>query len=902
MFHKQIFNILKADSKKLYSLSHHYQNYQTYLFNNVIPKGLQLKSIHNIGHTSQYFNSKWNSTLDRCSKNLLTILRDNSLNQILFLERKICNTRNLLQNSCSPIEFALYLEKLSHFVNKHRESIDNVQRRKFERDNIFHVFPYRQPLVNILPRRKSRNRRFKRNQPINDVENSTVLNLSSTPLSEDEESLLSKGLGFCPTPSRLNIQNLREDMDSFFRRLRLKEYFARKREEDGISEHSDSDTDDADINDVFKKKSTWTPKCSKSIALESYIDAVTEKVEINMPRQDFPISNLNEGEFQALKHLEKREDIVIKKADKGSTVVVMNTNDYIDEANRQLSQSAFYKKIKNDPTKKHSDEISKALRSMFNNGELDEDNFSGLLPENPRAGLFYLLPKIHKEGIPGRPIINCIGHPTEKISHFLDLQLQPFVQSLPSFIKDTTDFINKTPSENLPPNTLLVTLDVTSLYTNIPHDEGIEACRKVWDSRAIKSPPTESLVNLLSLVLKRNNFVFNDEHFLQVNGTAMGTRVAPSYANIFMGDLEKRMLQEAPFKPYSWLRFIDDIEMKWTDTRSHLDEFIEFINNYHPSIKFTVNVSENSIFLDTTSTLVDGNIKFDLHTKPTDTHAYLLPSSCHPRHCVNAVPYGLSTRIRRICSDDQTFKQRSKELKQRLIRRGYKAHRVEETIQKVSTSDRKELLQYQSKKKKSSRVPLVTTFHPKLPDLSAITRECLPALHVSSKMKALFPEPPLISFRRPKNLKDILVRAKLPTSETQQFKTCNDRRCQLCKYSVTTSTFQSTATGDTYRIFSNLSCKSVNVIYLITCSICQEQYIGETGGPLNIRINLHRDHIRKKDAYQATAVHFNTAGHSWTDMQVVAIDQNRSWSVTQRRAKEKHWMDKLKSSLNIRFT
>ena len=143
-------------------------------------------------------------------------------------------------------------------------------------------------------------------------------------------------------------------------------------------------------------------------------------------------------------------------------------------------------------------------------------------------------------------------------------------------------------------------------------------------------------------------------------------------------NLEERMLEAAPYKPFSWLRFIDDIEMKWTDTSEHLDTFLEFINNFHPSIKFTANISETSnIFLDTTSTLANGQIHFDLHTKETDSHLYLLPSSCHPRHCFNAIPYGLSTGIRRICSDDKTFdKKRSNELMEHLQSRGTKRSKL----------------------------------------------------------------------------------------------------------------------------------------------------------------------------------------------------------------------------------
>ena len=116
----------------------------------------------------------------------------------------------------------------------------------------------------------------------------------------------------------------------------------------------------------------------------------------------------------------------------------------------------------------------------------------------------------------------------------------------------------------LPPETLLVSMDVISLYTNIPHEDGIKACEEVWEARAVKDPPTQILINLLTLVLKCNNFEFNGKHYLQIQGTAMGTKMAPSYANIFIGRLERRLLQSVILKPFSWLRFIDDIDMKWT--------------------------------------------------------------------------------------------------------------------------------------------------------------------------------------------------------------------------------------------------------------------------------------------------------------------------------------------------
>ena len=107
----------------------------------------------------------------------------------------------------------------------------------------------------------------------------------------------------------------------------------------------------------------------------------------------------------------------------------------------------------------------------------------------------------------------------------MDLHLQPHVNRLPSYLKDTTDYLRKLQESGpIPPETLLVSLDVTSLYTNIPHEVGIRACKEAWEERPVKNPPTETLVKLLTLILKCNNFEFKGKHYLQVQGTAMGTK------------------------------------------------------------------------------------------------------------------------------------------------------------------------------------------------------------------------------------------------------------------------------------------------------------------------------------------------------------------------------------------
>ena len=121
-------------------------------------------------------------------------------------------------------------------------------------------------------------------------------------------------------------------------------------------------------------------------------------------------------------------------------------------------------------------------------------------------------------------------------------------------------------------------------------------------------------------------------------------RMAPSYANIFMGSLEHHILTQTSRTPEVWWRYIDDIFAIWTHGETHLEQFLQEINQIHPTIKFTAEWSYESVsFLDTKVMLRDGQITTDLYSKPTDTHQYLATDSCHPAHCTKAIPYSQAT-------------------------------------------------------------------------------------------------------------------------------------------------------------------------------------------------------------------------------------------------------------------
>ena len=137
----------------------------------------------------------------------------------------------------------------------------------------------------------------------------------------------------------------------------------------------------------------------------------------------------------------------------------------------------IYRRLNEDITADIQNRVTFYVNRMYKDKLINDKTKQYLIQTDVKPGRFYILPKIHKPGNPGRPIVSSNSHPTERISHFVDYHLQPLVHKLPSLVKDTNDFLNKLLTiSNLPANSLLVTLDVSSLYTNIPHNEGINAC------------------------------------------------------------------------------------------------------------------------------------------------------------------------------------------------------------------------------------------------------------------------------------------------------------------------------------------------------------------------------------------------------------------------------------------
>ena len=584
-------------------------------------------------------------------------------------------------------------------------------------------------------------------------------------LSNAELCILSKGLKFIPKPKQLDKDDIKAGLVQLRKQIINQYEKQRPSRTDGhtpshINPSTSIDTLSQNTGtlsgwsiptptynpfDTIKKFKKKNSVASKPESNNSCLNLVLNKLdlEINKRATQTNGDNITKAERQAIAAIKNNANIVINKADKGSTIVVVNKSDYIEEGLKHLDAPTVYRKLTADATTNVYTWVTKFLQRLrfLKWIPLEFIDFC-TPPKDYRTSQLYFLKKIHKTPMGIRPIVSSVNSVTENISSFVDVWLQPIVQQLPSYLKDSTEFIKLITSITIPADSILVSIDVSSLYTNIPHKDGIEATinalRQDTDPNPLR-PPIEILEEMLNIVLRNNVIEFNGEFFLQLQGTAMGTKMAPAYANLFMGSLEPRLQNLGHNHIELWKRFIDDIFVIWTGTHEGLDKFMTDLNTVHPTIKFTHEKSDTELtFLDVTvykgpQFLETGRLDVRTHIKPTNKQLYIHKSSYHPESAKTAIPKGETQRYLRSNTRAETFTKITKKLKQKLIERGYKPSELTKIINSYPFEMREELLT--NSKGNSRKKPLVLPikFSPFCKDVRDIINTYWPDIEQDAK-------------------------------------------------------------------------------------------------------------------------------------------------------------------------
>ena len=711
-------------------------------------------------------------------------------------------------------------------------------------------------------------------------------------------------LNFVPTPENVNKNEILHDINKFNRRVKLRAHFGNTLPKGEL---------------YFKSESNWEPSNTHH-TVKTFADDLKNKItnSLETVNQDVKKNrkNLSKNETKALNDLKDREDIVVTKADKGGAVVITDVEDYVEEANRQLSDRKIYKKVEENPTSLHAALVDNAIDGLRLQGHLEEKIANQLKTNNPKTPRLYLLPKIHKPGNPGRPVVSSIGCHTERISKYVDHHLQPLNQSLPSYVKDTTDFLKKLDAlPEVPKDSILVTMDVRSLYTNVPNDEGIDAVK--WYLQSRNKPGDGILSRIIStflmLILTLNNFIFNDENFVQISGASMGTKCAPTYSSLFMGRFEEtHIIPRIKDFILIYVRYIDDIFFIWKGSEEELQKFLAEVNRIHPTIKFDFNFSTKSVvFLDSKVSVTGKRVSTSVFTKPTDRKNYLHSKSYHPKATKESIAYSQATRLKRICTEEDDFKQAANRLKEDLTKRGYKEEKISEEIHRASTQNRETLLTYKERED-NKRIPLVVTYNRRLPKLKPILEESWKILAINETVRPNFIENPLICYRRNKNLRDILGQTRISRNKVVKQKSRTTGRChpcrsrpdaKCCRHIISTNFFTNKTRDQRFDIRQRLGCKSKDAIYIAFCDKCDDnrQYVGKVEQQkAHRRINKHRNDS-KKDGTISIDQHFRQQNHTFDDFRMIVIEEIYNGNMTREQIRhtllkrEDFWIKKLQT-------
>ncbi|XP_075460474.1 uncharacterized protein LOC142497064 isoform X2 [Ascaphus truei] len=780
-------------------------------------------------------------------------------------------------------------------------------------------------------RRSRRKRRSERKDKKEEVyvdqvnDSNNVINLSGVDLTFEQLSLLNKGLGFAPVQDFQLFQTV-IDLQRFTRKLTLKKFFTTRSsfevtdspelgsqlpvclDDDGSNEMGNlsnlnfketcvlSDMEElleqqgenvnnfsqaffGNHNSGLKRKSIFCPNYNRGPYITTFEGLVERDLRLlaqGFTQSSIQTKNLTYVECQQLEHLKSRKDIMFRKADKGGALVVLSTTQYRQEALRQLSDVTHYEPLIGDPTAKFSlllDELISFGKILY---VIDKKEVDYLSCPHPVIPVFHHLPKIHKSLTDplGRPIVASIGSLGDGLSRYVDSYLQPLVFKLPSFVKDSADVMIDLGDVVWKSHYRWVTLDVVSLYSIIQHQQGLSAVNHFLNTSQLSTSLCTFLIESITFLLTHNYFLFDSRFYLQLLGTAMGTSFAPSYANLFMGFWEAQFIYHSNNTYRSnivfFKRYIDDLIMIWDGDESSLKSFVNTLNTNDLNIRFTYEHNINCIsFLDLLLYIDhDMTIQSQIFRKPNSRNTLLSAKSCHPWSLVKSIPKAQFVRLRRLCTNDDSFIAQSKELTNRFLARGYTQKIIQDAFESAESMDRSVFSA--KKKKKRNNVSLtygdecplfISTYSRQAQNIRNIINKHWATLALDKDLTQFVKNGPKFTYRKAQTLGSHLSPSLFHTTPEYKnirgipkgFYSCGN--CSMCKYACNTKVIKYEDDKKSHVIKAFLNCNTTFTVYLLQCG-CSMRYVGRTKRTLKTRIAEHVRFIKKKDDTHPVPRHF----------------------------------------------
>ena len=570
------------------------------------------------------------SESDTCMKRLKEKIKEEDLNRCMSFLKKSKEARHLKTMSRQK-------EKLKILIRKNIETNKNAERSgrsnnmqsgmyngRYMYSGNFHTGHPNQVLGS---KREAEAEDLDRE--VDKVKEKWVINISNIPLTTDQEKLLAHGPNYAVVP----------------RELPIAQYVA------------------AVENACTKLK-------------EGKAEEFRVQVKSAIQRIKPPRSNLTRGERRAIAELKKDKSRMILTADKGVVLVVLNTEDYLKKAEDLLNQNT-YRALTSDPTMRLKNKMINLLKTIRSKGGLSEEMYRRLYPTGAGSPKFYGLPKIHKPGMPLRPIVSSIGGVTYQTSKEVARILKPLVGKSEHHVKNTQDFIESIKGIHLSEDQCMVSYDVKALFTSVPTNKACIIIRQRLEEDSELNQRTslsiDDIISLLEFCITSTYFSFQGKFYDQVEGAAMGSPLSPIVANIYMETFEVEAIRSAPSPPIFWKRYVDDTFTILESSKKQ--EFLEHLNSIDQQIQFTAEEPREDGAMPFLDILVspgrDGSLSTAVYRKPTHTDLYLQWESHHPLSSKYSVIGTLQHRASTICSNPQLLHKEEKHLHQALMRCQY---------------------------------------------------------------------------------------------------------------------------------------------------------------------------------------------------------------------------------------
>lgn len=564
------------------------------------------------------------------------------------------------------------------------------------------------------------------------------------------------------------VYNPTTDLEDYSRRMGARYMFR----------HAD---EKRDFNPRITLPSTWKPPMQMLHPnLQIYLRATKATILQHAKSVQPPsIHNMSRRHVNALRDLARRRDIRVIIADKNQGICVVTPTQYKELVEQHLSDTQFYECITESECAKSMTTITMSLGQIAAAlKKHDERGAKFIVQKIPvkesRLPNFYILAKVHKrkqpsDPIPTRPIVASHSYITTPASIYLDTRLQPFMAKLSTVLKDTKTCIQAIEAASFPPDCVLVTADVQSLYTNMPTNDVLRSLKDFLTAQKIRD--ASLLVRIAEVVLRNNMFRFGRKTFRQLQGTAMGTPAAVVLANLFMSSCyDHRLIDElGEHAVLLYRRLIDDIFIVLRNPIPNLHRIMCSINS---NITVTPEISTERIaFLDLNIYKGErfrstGILDLSTHTKNTALFLYPPFRSFHPAHNKTALVMTELIRFIRNCSSIESFWKERDDFYHNLRSRGYPARLILRVFRlpNVQYSRRAEFLAPQParvvKDKKTLVYTCTFTKHTHALPMTRLLREHWNLIENDPELAEIFPSPPITGWRVGKKIRNMLTKSK----------------------------------------------------------------------------------------------------------------------------------------------